>query len=155
MKDEMILNISTLMLNDDSPEAQTIRLMVPGKAYQRGSSFYILYTEEDTRNGEIINIRVKVKNGVVELNRKSQSGAYTFVLDEGKECKTTYNTIYGDFGIAVKGKKIVFRRWEEDQKFQLQMSYEMYMESKRVGEYFVVMENAQGMINDRREVQEA
>lgn len=138
MNQDILLHISTLVMNEENQEAENYHTQLPARLFQRNDAVYILYTEEDIPNNDTVKVRVKMKDGAVEIRRESQMAAYCLYLLSGKTFHTEYQTAFGTFEMTVRTKSVACSL--EAGHLKLQMSYKLYAEAGLVGDYFIVME---------------
>lgn len=138
MNQDIILHISTLLMNEENQEAEHYHTQLPARLFRRDDAFYILYTEEDIPNNDTVRVRLKLKDGAVEIKRESDMAAYWLRLSSGETFQTEYRTAFGIFEMTARTKNIIYSL--EAGRLKLQMSYQLYVETGQVGDYFIVME---------------
>ncbi len=99
MTENVRLTITGLQSETDSTTQTSTR----ARYFSKNGSCYLLYEESLEGFSKPFHSRIKIKPGIVELQRQ---GAAHMVFEEGKNHVTNYRTPYGDLLLEISTKKV-------------------------------------------------
>lgn len=104
MKKDVYITISGAQLEEDGGEAVT-ELKVRGQYYEKGSSRYLLYEEQDSETGEITRNTLKIEDYTLEISRSGPLRS-RMVFEAGAAHRTSYVTPYGVLQLEIRTKAL-------------------------------------------------
>lgn len=114
---------------DDTGEAGITETTAFGEYYFRNGSHYIIYEETAEDSGERIKNSLKLKGGLLELNRRGAVNS-RMVFETGKSHVLDYATPFGLLRMETVTARILCT--EEEDRLQIRAEYELWADGRRV-----------------------
>lgn len=95
-----------------------------GNSYEKSGSTYILF-EEKQEDMEIVKNLIKIMKESI-IYRKKGSISSEILLEQGREHKSVYQTVFGGIGVTVKAGFL--ETINEDKYIRIRTNYELTME---------------------------
>ena len=119
-----ITSIHTERDNAGRQESQKMYLTAIGNSYEKSGSTYILF-EEKQEDMEIVKNLIKIMKESI-IYRKKGSISSEILLEQGREHKSVYQTVFGGIGVTVKAGFL--ETINEDKYIRIRTNYELTME---------------------------
>lgn len=127
MTTDVLITIRGLQVALDDNDS--LEIMTNGKYFKRNGKHYVLYEEvvEDQRVSNMI----KIYDGAVEITKKGLASVQ-MLFEMGKKNTSIYSTPFGQIEIGIYAEQI--RVSETDRKLELNMQYDLEMNSEHVSD---------------------
>lgn len=114
---------------DDTGEAGITETTAAGEYYFRNGSHFIFYEETTEDSGEPIKNSLKLKGGLLELNRRGAVNS-RMVFETGKGHVLDYATPFGLLRMEAVTARILCT--EEEDRLRIRAEYELWADGMRV-----------------------
>ncbi len=136
MTKEVIVKIKGKQCYPEGETAETVT-EVAGEYFLRNGIRYVIFEETEVGFTQSTKSMLKVRDNQVELTKKGLIQS-NMVFEEGKQYATEYRTPFGMVPMEVKTEHIRIR--EEEDSFQVQISYELHSNEALLAECDIQIE---------------
>ena len=124
MKNDVILSITGLHINELLTDEEGIEVISPGKYYNKNGKHYVLFDEVIPETKEVVNNRLKIEPNKVEISKGG--GLNTkLTFEKDRISVSQYHTPYGDITIGTTTRQLNISEEEETIKVTIAYALEI------------------------------